>query len=132
MKKIVYETGATQYDAEFITPLSLQPIHRMEACGATVVITKDIPDEPKVERCEIVDILNLEQLVYRDNQRHEDAPLSEAINEPAFSGFEFENGDVGITPWRIMLKPDVASGLVFGSNPTYIEHAVAVLFRKDK
>ncbi len=123
MKKVLYETGVNATSG-LVWPVAIEG---MESLGYHVTISREEPEKPEIERCEIGsdDLLGFRTFGYRHtfdplfpSPRQ---PISGALDSPAFAGFEFADGAVGMVPWRVTLD---------GLRPRPPEHAKYVLFRK--
>jgi hypothetical protein len=123
-KKVYYETGGVDLGHLLHGPV----LRYYEDNGYHVVISKDIPDEPKVERREIT--IRHSSLTYDEGPY--ECGLHLAIDSPDFAGFEFEDGTVDVSPWRkkspcISCFPSI---MPVKDSDRPIEHAKYVLFRK--
>lgn len=140
MKKVVYESGSV--GGETLGGMTFDLVLKIQNLGYQVKLSRDVPDEPKVERCEILNgrcepiplktYLNDPFLHYA---RHTDSagtkrPIHVAVSDPDFEGFEFEDGMVSVVPWRIMNKTSIKQPIISTKdNIGAIEHAKYVLFR---
>ena len=127
MKK-VYESSEKTYDDSLGgCPLGLT--QQLESRGYHVVLSKDLPDEPKVERCELVCVGGA---VRYHRFGTPDTILHWAESDPDFAGFEFADGSIDVHPWRKMYtaKWNEAMHKLDTTQDGDLIHAKYVLFRK--
>ena len=119
MKKIVYETdnnSSVGFGTQMIR------VSELERSGFHVVVSKDVPDDPKIERCEIIATGDLHYT------RGKSIPLSvgQAIDDPHFAGFEYASGFISNNPWSRSVENERC---IEHTRRTFDEHAKYVLFR---
>jgi hypothetical protein len=128
--RVLYESGSMSDHRGEMTVNQRSRVEALEADGLSVMVTQRVPDEPKVERCEIRGAMFL-------NFHRAEQPtlcLSDALDVSDFAGFEFADGQVDVQPWRRN------GNLMFCGIPTQppivipsaqeMEHAKYVLFRR--
>jgi hypothetical protein len=126
-KQVVYDSEATQYVHDSISDDMLKLIRACCMNRLSIVIYKDITDEPKVERCEIVNGAG-NKLKYTRAGQPQVAWLSDAFDDQDFAGFEFADGSISISQWRRKYNSSLTALEV--PRAPFSEHAVYVLFRK--
>jgi hypothetical protein len=101
MKKVVYDSDSGICVSG---ELSASMVKLMGACSIEqlhVTISKDIPDDPKVERCEIIENHGCLEFITDNVQRYNGTARGiRVVPEMAtFAGFEFADGKVRANPW---------------------------------
>ena len=121
MKKVCYETGVSQYRCDQVRASELNTAHLLEDRGFHVVLSKDEPEKPEIERLPLI-VKDCVLQCLRAAWIYVDV----CIRHPDFAGFEFEDGDVLVSPWR--LDPFDAHRF---RRVGKIDHAKYVLFRRS-